>query len=155
MIHENRKYLYKLHEFCFVLFFSHCMEVTSAFNEPWSCKSRVCVCMFALFSLCPFQINQRIHLLSIRNAGAYEKTVTGSVTKQFSLVFSVMINFKIKNIENLQNFNFNDHIFPLQKVKAKDVWCWGVEIGLSIQLLLHWHLLYVIFYVGIIIWPPA
>lgn len=140
--------------FCFVFFTLYGKLPLPLMNLEVVNLVCACVCL-PCFHLCPFQINQCIHLLSIRNAGAYEKMVTGSVTKQFSLVFSVMINFKIKNIENLQNFNFNDHIFPLQKVKAKNVWCWGVEIGLSIQLLLHWHLLYVIFYVGIIIWPPA
>ena len=35
LIHESRKYLYKLHEFCFVFFFFHIVwEVAFAFNEP-------------------------------------------------------------------------------------------------------------------------
>ena len=46
-------------------FFFHIVwEVTSAFNEPWSCKSRVYLCMFAFFLPVSFQ-TKPAHTLTI------------------------------------------------------------------------------------------
>lgn len=62
-----------------------------------------CVCL-PCFYLCPFQLNQRTHLLFVRNAGAYEKTVIGSVTKT---VFTCILHngqFKNKKHRKLAEF---------------------------------------------------
>ena len=62
-----------------------------------------CVCL-PCFYLCPFQLNQRMHLLSIRNAGAYEQMVIGSVTKT---VFTCILRngqFKNKKHRKLAEF---------------------------------------------------